>query len=74
MLSHVKVVMLHGGDAHSQWRKLAKRHRREVLDVEVIETYHTSNQAFIGTEAARQQRLEHLRASFARAAAIIDVL
>ena len=41
-----RVVMLHGGSAHDEWRRLARRSRTTVAGLTVIETYHTSRQAF----------------------------
>jgi hypothetical protein len=65
------VVILHGGSAQDGWKRLARRHPGLAAGYEVIPTYHTSNQAFIGTSEVRAQRLADLASAFARAARLL---
>lgn len=69
LLPKLKVVMLLGGDAKAVWSKLKRAHPTLAGRFEVIETYHTGNQAFIGTKEVRDARMAHLGAAFAKAAA-----
>ena len=54
LLPNLRVVMLHGGDARNGWKRLARRHPDLASRFEVVPTYHTSNQAFIGPPDVRQ--------------------
>ena len=67
-----RVVMLHGGSAQDGWRRLTRRYRDVVSGVEVVCTYHTSNQAFIGPSEVRAARMAALTAAFARTARILQ--
>jgi Uracil DNA glycosylase superfamily len=70
LLPNLMVVMLHGGSAHDGWRRLLRRHP-EIGErkLTVIETYHTSRQAFWHRDPAeRQRRGEHLEDAFRQAA------
>jgi len=71
LLARLRVVMLHGGSARDGWRRLARRHPGLVLRLEVVPTYHTSNQAFIGPPEVREARMTALREAFARTARIL---
>jgi uracil-DNA glycosylase len=73
LLPRLRVVMLNGGDAQALWRKFAAAHPRATASYEVLPTYHTSRQAFIGTKDVRAARLADLRSAFARAAAVLGV-
>jgi hypothetical protein len=72
LLARLRVVMLHGGSARDGWRRLARRHPDLVLRLEVVPTYHTSNQAFIGPPEVRAARMTALREAFARTARILQ--
>ena len=71
LLPNLSVVMLHGDDAKSVWKRLAQRHPAfaPLRRVHVIATYHTGGQAFRHQdEAVREGRKERLRAAFGEAA------
>jgi hypothetical protein len=68
ILPRLRVVMLHGGSAQDGWKRLVRRHPSLAAGFEVIPTYHTSNQAFIGTSEVRAHRMADLASAFARAA------
>jgi Uracil DNA glycosylase superfamily len=72
LLGRLRVVMLHGGSARDGWRRLAGRHPDLVVRLEVIPTYHTSSQAFIGPPEVRAARVAALKEAFARAARILQ--
>lgn len=71
ILPRLRVVILHGGSVQDGWKRLARRHPGLAAGYEVIPTYHTSNQAFIGTSEVRAQRLADLASAFARAARLL---
>jgi hypothetical protein len=72
LLPRLRVVMLNGGEAKSAWRKLQRRHGHELPKYDgVIPTYHTGNQAFIGSVEVRATRMAHLRQAFSEAALIL---
>jgi hypothetical protein len=71
ILPRLRVVMLHGGSAQDGWRRLARQHPDLAAGFEVIPTYHTSNQAFIGTSEVWEQRMADLAGAFARAARVL---
>ena len=71
LLPGLRVVMLHGGSARDGWRRLARRHPGLVSGLQVVPTYHTSNQAFIGPPEVREARMAALREAFARTARIL---
>lgn len=76
LLPKLKVVMLHGGSAHNGWRRLIKRYPGliEKDRISVIETYHTSRQAFWHIDPkVREARKEHLKQSFLNAARILNI-
>ena len=64
--------MLHGGSAQDGWRRLARRHPGLAAGFEVIPTYHTSNQAFIGTPEVRAQRTADLASAFGHATRMLQ--
>jgi hypothetical protein len=71
LLPELRVVMLHGGSARSGWRRLVRAHPALVpaRELTVIETYHTSRQAFWHADPeVRAARWGHLRTSFRAAA------
>jgi hypothetical protein len=71
LLPQLRVVMLHGGSAHAAWKKLTRRYPSlvSIRKIEVVETYHTSRQAFWHRDPkVREARKEHLRNAFHRAA------
>lgn len=72
LLPRLRVVMLHGGSARDGWRRLARRHPDLVSGLEVVPTYHTSNQAFIGPSEVRAARMAALRSAFAHTARILQ--
>lgn len=72
LLPGLRVVMLHGGSARDGWRRLVRRHPDAALQLEVVPTYHTSSQAFIGPPETRAARVAALRAAFARTARILQ--
>jgi hypothetical protein len=70
-LTRLRVVMLHGGDAHAMWLKFAASYP-DMADAPVaLRTYHTSRQAFIGSKDVRAARMAHLRETFATAARLL---
>lgn len=71
-LARLRVVMLNGGEAKVLWRKFAKRYAARAREFVVLSTYHTGNQAFIGSAEVRAARMDHLRSRFREAAAILD--
>ena len=72
VMPRLQVVMLHGGSAHNGWRRLTRRAPAATAGLTVIETYHTSRQAFWHRDpAVRQQRNDHLERSFTTAAAAL---
>ena len=74
LLPDLRVVMLHGGSALDGWRRLARRHPGLVSKLEVVPTYHTSNQAFIGPPEVREARMAALRKAFALTSVILREL
>lgn len=72
LLGRLRAVMLHGGSARDGWRRLAGRHPDLVVRLEVIPTYHTSSQAFIGPPEVRAARMAALKEAFTRAARILQ--
>ena len=72
LLARLRVVMLHGGSAQDGWRRVARRHPDLVLRLEVVPTYHTSNQAFIGPPEVRAARMAALTEAFAQTARILQ--
>ena len=71
LLPRLRVVMLNGGEAQSLWRKLTGRDPQLAASYDVLPTYHTARQAFIGTKDVREARLADLRAKFASAAELL---
>ncbi|BCM91003.1 hypothetical protein IAD21_02867 [Abditibacteriota bacterium] len=74
LLPNLKVVMLHGGSAKNGWKLFTRSYPNLVaeLGMQVIPTYHTSQQAFWHPDTAeRERRKEHLRDSFQEAARIL---
>jgi hypothetical protein len=74
LLPDLRVVMLHGGSAQDGWRRLARRHPGLVSKLEVVPTYHTSNQAFIGPPEVREARMAALRKAFTLTSVILREL
>jgi hypothetical protein len=72
LLTRLRVIMLHGGSAQDCWRRLARWHPDLVVRLEVVPTYHTSNQAFIGPPEVRAARMAALREAFAHTARILQ--
>ena len=70
LLPELRVVMLHGGSAHKAWKLLTRKYPQIAMrGLKVIETYHTSPQAFRHQDQkVREARREHLRQSFSDAA------
>jgi hypothetical protein len=60
-----------GGDAQALWRKFEARHSEAAKRYDVVPTYHTSRQAFIGSREVREARLADLREKFAAAAGLL---
>lgn len=74
LLPNLQVVILHGGAAHNSWKRLTRSFPNIVEDrrLYVIETYHTSRQAFWHREEeVREARRRHLRDSLHEAASIL---
>jgi uracil-DNA glycosylase len=71
LLPRLRVVMLHGGEAQSQWQKFTKASPASAARYVVLPTYHTSRQAFIGTSEVRAARMADLRAKFASAGRLL---
>ncbi len=74
LLPRLRVVMLHGGSAQDGWKRLVGRHPGLESGLEVIPTYHTSSQAFIGPPKVRAARMAALRAAFVLTARILEEL
>jgi len=72
LLPRLRVVMLHGGSARDGWRRLERRHPDLVSGLEVVPTYHTSNQAFICAPGVRAARMAALREAFTRTAQVLQ--
>lgn len=74
MLPNLEVVMLHGGDAKRGWKMLVKRHPHILIkQLKVIETYHTSRQAFWHRDpAVRQVRNESLTSAFLMCSTLLN--
>ena len=68
---NLQVVMLHGGVAQDAWRKYRNLYPATARRLHMIETFHTSNRALIGTEKERQGRLENLGRAYAEAASVL---
>jgi len=73
LLPDLKVVVLHGGDARSIWQRYKRKHRQHVEELEkrvkIIQTYHTSRQAFWHADPdERVRRRQHLQTSLSEAA------
>lgn len=78
LLPELQVVVLHGGSAHASWKKIKKQFPDwytttiENRKIQVIETYHTSRQAFWHPDlAVREARKRHLQSSLHEAALIL---
>lgn len=74
LLPMLQVVILHGGTAHNCWKKFTQKHPNIVEErkIYVIETYHTSRQAFRHPdEKVREARKQHLQDSLRKAASIL---
>jgi hypothetical protein len=71
LLPRLRVVMLHGEAAKNGWRRLERRHPDLVARLEVVPTFHTSNQAFIGPSEVRAARMAALREAFTQTARIL---
>lgn len=74
LLPNLQVVILHGGTAHNSWKRLTRSFPNIVEERRlcIIETYHTSRQAFWHPdEEVREARRQHLRDSLHRAAFIL---
>jgi hypothetical protein len=64
--------VLFGGSAQDGWKRLARRYPGLVNGLEVVATYHTSAQAFIGPPKVRAERMAALTEAFARTAQILQ--
>lgn len=74
LLPSLRVVMLHGGSAHTAWKRFARTHPEvtRTRGLQVIQTYHTSRQAFWTPDPEeRERRKRHLVDSFQEAAAVL---
>ncbi|WP_228803910.1 uracil-DNA glycosylase [Nocardia higoensis] len=70
LLPELTVVMAHGGDAQTAWRRFERKNPAVAEKFLVIPTYHTSKQAlFTPDPDVRAAREAKLRDDFARAAA-----
>ena len=68
----LRIVMLHGGDARTGWRRFARRYPATANGLVTVETYHTSRQAFWHKDPdVRAQRRAKLSADFAHAADLL---
>lgn len=64
--------MLNGGEAQSLWKKFSRAHPGIAARYQVLNTYHTSRQAFIGAIEVREARMADLREKFAMAGRLLD--
>ncbi len=74
LLPKLQVVIIHGGTAQNSWKKFTRLYPNIVAErrLEIIETYHTSRQAFWHRDpAVRESRRQHLRNSLSDAAHIL---
>ena len=71
LLPRLRVVVLLGRSAQDGWSRLERRHPGLVAGLEVVPTFHTSNQAFIGSPEVRADRMADLRKAFAQTAQIL---
>jgi len=68
ILKEVRVVMLHGNDAHKGWDYLPA-----VRKIQVIKTFHPSRQAFIHKDPkVVAERRQHISEAFRKAASLIQ--
>lgn len=66
----VRLVVLHGGDAHTGWRRLTRAHPGVTQRYRAWETFHTSNRAFSGCSVeVRNERLAQLTQTYREVAA-----
>ncbi len=72
LLPRLRVIMLLGGDAQAMWRRFQRAHPAMAARYRTIATYHTGNQAFIGSKEVRDVRLANLRAAFLEAANAVE--
>jgi hypothetical protein len=73
VLPRLRVVLLHGGDAQSGWRRFTRRFPGAARDLIVVPTYHTSPQAFWHRDpAVRAERLAKLRGDLALVVRILE--
>jgi hypothetical protein len=72
LLPKLQMVVLLGRSAQDGWKRLARRYPDLARRLEVVSTYHTSNQAFIGPPEVRAERLAALREALARTARILQ--
>lgn len=68
LLPRLQVVMLHGRSAQDGWGRLTRRHPEVAAKLEIVPTFHTSSQAFIGPPDVRAARLAALTEAFTRTA------
>lgn len=73
LLPNLEVVMLHGGDAKRSWKLLTKNYPYILSrQLTVIETYHTSRQAFWHKDpAVRKVRNESLSEAFLKCSRVL---
>jgi hypothetical protein len=71
LLPRLRVVMLHGRSAQDGWKRLARCYPAPASQFEVVPTYHTSSQAFIGPPEVRAARMTALRQAFAHTTQIL---
>lgn len=70
LLPALRVVMLHGGSAQNGWKRLTRRYPNlvTVQKLHIIETFHTSRQAFWHADPkVRTARRAHLHKAFREA-------
>lgn len=71
LLPCLRIIMLHGRDAHVLWDKFGDMYPAVAESYLAVRTFHTSRQAFIGTHDVREARMKNLRTAFATATRVL---
>lgn len=73
LLPELQVVIAHGGAAQTAWQRFERKYPRAADRLEVIKTYHTSQQALWTPDVEeRERRQADIANAYAKAAAMLD--
>ncbi|MGW6425918.1 uracil-DNA glycosylase [Nocardia sp. NPDC055053] len=73
LLPELQVVIAHGGAAQTAWQRFERKYPRIAGRLEVIKTYHTSQQALWTPDVEeRERRQADIANAYAKAAAMLD--